>query len=408
MERFMSLVGLMVMVAIAWGLSTSRKNIRWKTVLMGLSLQIVFGLLILKTPLGRQVFESAKDAFQAILNFTNDGSSFVFGNMSDPSKNNLGFIFAFMVLPTIIFMSSLMSVLYYIGVMQKVVEWTAKLMMKVMGTSGAESLSAAANIFVGQTEAPLVIKPFVEKMTKSELMALMTGGMATVAGGVLAAYVGMGIDAGHLLAASVMSAPAALAIAKIMVPETEESQTQGVAKVDLPKTSANVIDAAAEGAAEGLKLALNVGAMLLAFIALIAMLNGMLGVVGSWIGYPQLSFELIIGYVFAPFSFLLGVPWEDCVRVGVMLGKKTVVNEFVAYLDLTSAVKAGEIGPRAKTIATYALCGFANFSSIAIQLGGIGGLAPSRRHDLARLGIKSLIGGTLACFMTACIAGLFV
>jgi CNT family concentrative nucleoside transporter len=408
MERFMSFIGLGTMILIAWALSTNRKEIRWKTVLMGIALQIVFGLLILKTPFGRQVFEGAKDAFQAILDFTNDGSRFVFGNMIDPGKNNLGFIFAFMVLPTIIFMSSLMSVLYHIGIMQKVVEWAAKLMMKVMGTSGAESLSAAANIFVGQTEAPLVIKPFVDKMTRSELMALMTGGMATVAGGVLAAYVGMGIDAGHLLAASVMSAPAALAVAKLMVPETEESQTEGVVKVHLPKTSANVIDAAAEGAGEGLKLALNVGAMLLAFIALIAMLNGLLGLVGGWIGFPQLSFELIIGYVFAPFSFLLGVPWEDCVRVGVMLGKKTVVNEFVAYLDLQDAVANGEVSTRAKTIATYALCGFANFSSIAIQLGGIGGIAPSRRHDLARLGIKSLIGGTLACFMTACIAGLFV
>lgn len=408
MEKLVSFVGLGIMVLIAYGLSTSRKNIRWKTVLMGIALQIVFGLLILKTPYGRIVFEGAKDAFQGILNFTNDGSSFVFGNMVNPGKSKLGFIFAFMVLPTIIFMSSLMSVLYHVGIMQKIVELTARIMVKIMGTSGAESLSAAANIFVGQTEAPLVIKPFVEKMTKSELMALMTGGMATVAGGVLAAYVGMGIDAGHLLAASVMSAPAALAIAKLMVPETEESQTEGVVKVQLPQTSANVIDAAAEGAAEGLKLALNVGAMLLSFIALIAMLNGFLGWFGGHVGFPHLSFELIIGYVFAPFSFLLGVPWEECVRVGVMLGKKTVVNEFVAYLDLQNAVEAGEISERAKTIATYALCGFANFSSIAIQLGGIGGLAPSRRHDLARLGIKSLIGGTLACFMTACIAGMFI
>lgn len=408
MERFISLLGLIMMLAIAWGLSTSRKNVRWKTVLMGLALQLVFGLLILKTSFGHQVFDGAKNIFQALLDYTNEGSAFLFGNIIKPEKSNLGYVFAFMALPTIIFMSSLMSVLYHIGIMQKVVEWAAKFMMKFMGTSGSESLSAAANIFVGQTEAPLVVKPFVESMTRSELMALMTGGMATVAGGVLAAYVGMGIDAGHLLAASVMSAPAALAIAKLMVPETEDSQTQGVAQVDFPKTSANVIDAAAEGAAEGLKLALNVGAMLIAFIALVAMLNGLLGFVGTLIGYPQLSFELIIGYIFAPFSFLMGVPWDECIRVGVMLGKKTVLNEFVAYLDLTSAIEAGEIGPRAKTIATYALCGFANFSSIAVQLGGIGGIAPSRRQDLAKLGIKSLIGGTLACFMTACIAGLFI
>lgn len=400
----MSLVGLLVMVAVAYGLSTSRKHVKWKTVISGVLLQVVFGVLILKTPIGFKVFESAKDLFSSILSFTDQGSQFVFGGLADAKK--LGFVFATMVLPTIIFMSSLMSVMYHIGIMQKVVEFTAKIMMKVMGTSGAESLSAAANIFVGQTEAPLVVKPFVEKMTNSELMALMTGGMATVAGGVLAAYVGMGIDAGHLLAASVMSAPAALAIAKLMVPEQEQSLTEGVVKVHLPKTSANLIDAAADGAGQGLTLALNVGAMLLAFIALIALVNGMIGWVGGIFGYPALSFELIIGYLFAPFAFLLGVEWKDCLEVGVMLGKKTVLNEFVAYLDLQKSMAAGTISERSTIIATYALCGFANFSSIAIQLGGIGGIAPSRRHDLARLGIKSLIGGTLACFMTACIAGL--
>lgn len=402
----MSLVGLIVMVAIAYALSTSRKNIKWKTVLMGVALQAVFGLLILKTPIGREFFAYIKEGFNAILAFTNQGSEFIFGDLAKPGK--YGFFFAFMVLPTIIFMSSLMSVLYHVGIMQKLVEWTAKLMMKFMGTSGAESLAAAANIFAGQTEAPLVIKPFVGKMTKSELMALMTGGMATVAGGVLAAYVGMGIDAGHLLAASVMSAPAALAIAKLMIPETEVSSTAGIVNIDLPKTNANVIDAAANGAGEGLTLALNVGAMLLAFIALIAMLNGMLGFVGGWFGYPGLSFEFLLGYLFAPFAFLLGIPWDECLRVGVMLGKKTVINEFVAYLDLQAAISEAGVSPRSATIATYALCGFANFSSIAIQLGGIGGIAPERRHDLARLGVKALIGGTLACFMTACIAGLMV
>lgn len=406
MERVMSLVGLMVMIAIAYGFSTSRKNIKWKTVIIGIALQLVFGLLILKTPYGRDVFEGAKDAFNAILAYTMEGSAFLFGDLTKPEK--VGWIFATMVLPTIIFMSSLMSVLYHVGFMQKIVEWTAKIMMKTMGTSGAESLSAAANIFVGQTEAPLVVKPFVDTMTKSELMALMTGGMATVAGGVLAAYVGLGVDAGHLLAASVMSAPAALAIAKLMVPETEVSQTEGVVNVDLPKTHANLIDAAAAGAGEGLTLALNVGAMLLAFIALVAMFNGMLGLVGGWVGFPQLSFELIVGYLFAPFAFLMGVPWDDCIQVGVMLGKKTVLNEFVAYLDLQAAIQAGTISERSITIATYALCGFANFSSIAIQLGGIGGIAPSRRQDLAKLGMQALIGGTLACFMTACIAGLLI
>ena len=406
MERLMSFVGLLVMLSVAYGLSTSRKNIKWKTVGMGIVLQLVFGLFILKTPIGADIFEGARSLFQNVLNYTNEGSKFIFGDLTNPSK--FGFIFAFLVLPTIIFMSSLMSVLYHIGIMQKVVEWTAMLMVKVMGTSGAESLSAAANIFVGQTEAPLVVKPFVDRMTKSELMALMTGGMATVAGGVLAAYVGMGIDAGHLIAASVMSAPAALAIAKLMVPETEVSETAGVVKADLPKTHVNLIDAAAGGAGEGLNLALNVGAMLLAFIALIALLNGVIGWFGGLIGFENLSFEVIIGYLFAPFAFFMGVPWDDCLQVGVLLGKKTVVNEFVAYLDLQAAVKAGSISERATIIATYALCGFANFSSIAIQLGGIGGIAPNRRQDLAKLGIKSLIGGTLACFMTACIAGIFV
>lgn len=406
MDKLMSLVGLFVMIGVSYALSSSRKSIRWKTVITGIILQLVFGLLILKTPFGRSVFDGAKEVFNGILSYTSEGSSFIFGGLTDVPKS--GFIFAFLVLPTIIFMSSLMSVLYHIGIMQKIVEFTAKIMMKVMGTSGAESLSAAANIFVGQTEAPLVVKPFVEKMTNSELMALMTGGMATVAGGVLAAYVGMGVDAGHLLAASVMSAPAALVCAKLLVPETQPSLTEGVVKVDLPKTHANLIDAAASGASEGLGLALNVGAMLLAFIALIAMLNGMLGWAGGLVGFPELSFELLIGHVFAPFAFLMGVPWAECMQVGVMLGKKIVVNEFVAYMDLQAAITSGALSERAITITTYALCGFANFSSIAIQIGGIGGLAPSRRQDLAKLGIKSLIGGTLACFMTACIAGLLL
>lgn len=406
MDRLMSLVGLLVMIGIAYAFSTSKKNIKWRTVLTGLGLQLAFALIILKTPYGRDVFEGAKDAFNALLSFTNEGSAFLFGSLTRFDK--VGFVFATMVLPTIIFMSSLMSVLYHLGLMQKIVQFTAQIMMKTMGTSGSESLSTAANIFVGQTEAPLVVKPFVAKMTRSELMALMTGGMATVAGGVLAAYVGMGIDAGHLLAASVMSAPAALAIAKLMVPEVEESETAGIVKIDLPKTHANLIDAASAGAGEGLMLALNVGAMLLAFIALVAMMNGFIGLVGGWVGFPSLSFELIIGYLFAPFAFLMGVPMDDCVQVGVLLGKKTVLNEFVAYLDLQTLIKAGAISERAITISTYALCGFANFSSIAIQLGGIGGLAPDRRGDLAKLGMKSLIGGTLACFMTACIAGLLI
>lgn len=405
MDRMISFFGLLVMIGIAYSLSEKKKAIQWRTIITGVVFQVAFGLIILKTDTGRNIFDSIGRVFNAILGYTGEGAKFLFGNLATPS-DNLGFIFATMVLPTIIFMSSLMSVLYHIGIMQKVVELVARVMMWVMKTSGAESLAAAANIFVGQTEAPLVIKPFVSKMTKSELMCLMTGGMATVAGGVLAAYVGFGIDAGHLLAASVMSAPAALVCAKLMVPEVEESVTAGIVKVDLPKVSANVVDAAATGASDGLKLAVNVAAMLLAFIALIAMLNGILSGVGSLFGYPNLTFEFIMGYINAPIAWLLGVPWEDCVKVGSILGKKLVLNEFVGYLDLISL--KGDISERSSIIATYALCGFSNFSSIAIQLGGIGTMAPEKRPILAAYGMKALIGGTLACYMTACIAGLFI
>ena len=404
MERLLSVVGLLCMVGIGFAFSSDRKKINWRTVGSGLFLQITLGLLILKTSGGQAVFEGARTFFTSILNYTNEGSNFIFGPLMDTNK--FGFIFFVMVLPTIIFMSSLMSILYHLGLMQIVIKATAKVMVKLMGTSGAESLSAAANIFAGQTEAPLVVKPFIGKMTNSELMALMTGGMATVAGGVLAAYVGMGIDAGHLLAASVMSAPAALICAKLLVPESEVSETAGEVSMNLPKTTANLIDAAASGAGDGLKLALNVGAMLLAFIALIALVNGCMSWVGSLFGYPQLSMELVSGYLFAPIAFIMGVPWSDAFLVGTLLGKKLIVNEFVAYLDLQKMM--GELSPRSVVISTYALCGFANFSSIAIQVGGIGTLAPERRQDLARLGMRSLLGGTLACLMTACIAGIFV
>lgn len=405
MDRFISLFGLLVMIGVAYLFSENKKAIQWRTVLTGIALQILFGLLILKTSFGRGIFDSVGRGFNAILGYTTEGAKFLFGGLATPSEN-IGFIFATMVLPTIIFMSSLMSVLYHIGFMQKVVELVARVMMKTMRTSGAESLAAAANIFVGQTEAPLVIKPYVGKMTKSEIMCLMTGGMATVAGGVLAAYVGFGIDAGHLLAASVMSAPAALVCAKLMVPEVEQSSTAGVVKVDLPKLSDNVIDAAASGASDGLKLAVNVAAMLLSFIALIAMLNGILGFFGGLVGFPQLSFELLMGYINAPIAWLIGVPWEDCLTVGSILGKKIVLNEFVGYLDLVKA--KATMSERSAILTTYALCGFSNFSSIAIQLGGIGTMAPEKRPILAKYGVKSLIGGTLACFMTACIAGLFI
>jgi concentrative nucleoside transporter, CNT family len=404
MERVISIVGLLSLTSVAFLLSENRKKIQWRTVITGLLLQVTFGLLILKTSFGRGFFDMAGSAFGAVLNYTNKGSEFLFGPLSAPQT--IGFIFATMVLPTIIFMSSLMSVLYHLGVMQKVVEFVARIMMKVMRTSGAESLAAAANIFVGQTEAPLVIKPYVDQMTRSEIMALMTGGMATIAGGVLAAYVGFGVDAGHLLAASVMSAPAALICAKLLVPEVEVSGTAGVVKIELPKLATNVIDAAASGATDGMRLAVNVGAMLLSFIALIAMLNGMIGWLGGFVGFSNLTFELIMGYAFAPVAWILGCPWADCVIVGNLLAKKLVLNEFVAYLDLKENMPA--LSQRSIIISTYALCGFSNFSSIAIQVGGIGTLAPQKRSVIVALGVKSLIGGTLACLMTAAIAGIML
>lgn len=404
MERVISFFGLLIIVAFCFLLSPNKKKVDWRTVISGVLLQIIFGLIILKTTPGRMFFDGAKNVIGAILSFTNEGSNFVFGPLNDAAK--LGFIFATMVLPTIIFMSALMSVGYHIGLMQLVIKFVAKIMVKVMGTSGAESLAAAANIFAGQTEAPLVIRPYIALMTRSEMLALMTGGMATVAGGVLAAYVGLGIDAGHLLAASVMSAPAALVCAKLMLPETEHSLTKGKVEVTFEKNAANVIDAAATGASEGLQLAFNVAGMLLAFIALIAMFNGILGWLGGLVNFSGLSLELITGYLFAPVAWILGVPWSDCVAVGSLLGKKLILNEFVAYLDLQKQLTT--LSPRAVVISTYALCGFANFSSIGIQLGGIGTLAPTRRKDLAELGIKSLIAGTAACLMTAAIAGLMI
>jgi CNT family concentrative nucleoside transporter len=402
MEKLISLMGLFVMMGIAYLMSANRKKINWKTVVGGVLSQIVFGFLILRTGPGLFVFDKAKDAFEAVLNYTKAGSSFLFGPLAD--STNIGFIFATMVLPTIIFTSALMSILYHIGLMEIIVKFFARIMIRIMGTSGAESLAAAANIFAGQTEAPLVIKPYLKGMTQSELLAMMVGGMASIAGGVLVAYVGLGIDGGHLLAASVMSAPASLCISKLMLPETENPDTGAAMNVKFPKAAENVIDAVVVGTSEGLMLALNVGAMLLSFIALIAMFNGLLGWVGSFVGLGGITFEAIMGYLFSPFAWVMGVPWEDCLTVGNLLGKKTVLNEFVAYLDLKDAV----ISDRSRAIATYALCGFANFASIGIQVGGIGSLVPERRKDLAKLGFRALIAGTLSCFMTACIAGLFI
>ena len=396
------LIGLLVIPGIAWLLSTSRFQVRWRTVVTGIAIQFVLALLILKTAPGEAFFAVATDVVTTFLQFADEGSRFVFGQGFELVP------FAFRVLPTIIFFSSVVAVLYHLGVIQRVVKVFAVVMTKVMGTSGPESLSASANIFVGQTEAPLLIRSYVGNMTRSELMAVMTGGFATVAGGVLAAYVGMGISAGHLIAASVMSAPAALVMAKLMVPETETDRVSADTDFKVRTPWANMIDAAAQGAGDGLKLALNVGAMLLAFIALVALVNGLLGPVGGWIGLPGLNLEMILGFLFRPLAWVMGVPWAEADAVGTLLGLKTAANEFVAYSRFEDISAENQLSEKSRVIATYALCGFSNFSSIAIQIGGIGGIAPERKSELASLGLRAMIAGTLACLQTATIAGLLV
>ena len=415
----MSLVGLVGLVGIAWLLSSDRKAFPWRVVFWGLGLQLLFGALVLKTSAGRAVFAWLNDIVMALLGFTAEGTNFIFGDLATKQ-----FTFAVNVLPTIVFFSSLMTVLYHLGVMQKIVNGLAWLMQRTMKTSGSETMSAAANIFVGQTEAPLVIAPFVKTMTISELNAVMVGGFATVAGGVMAAYVGMlqGVFpdiAGHLIAASVMSAPAALVIAKVMLPEKEESDTAGAVSLNVEKVDVNIIDAAVRGAGEGVKLAINIGAMLLAFIALVALVNALLGVpvelYNQFAGlegaeaWEPLTLQAILGWVFWPLAFLMGVPASECAMIGTLLGEKIVINEFVAYLHLNEMIESGaQLSKKSLVIVTYALCGFANFSSIAIQIGGIGGIAPERRHDLSKLGMRAMFGGMLAACMTATVAGLLV
>lgn len=397
-----SFLGLLVMLVLAWSMSNNKRIIPWRTVITGTLLQIVFALIILRTPIGRAFFIGLSDVVTIFLDFSDAGARFIFGD---------GFaehFFAFKVLPTIIFFSSVITILYYLGILQFIVKIFARIMMKVMGTSGAESLASSVNVFVGQTEAPLLIRPYVPFLTQSELMAVMVGGFSNIAGGVLAAYVGMGVDAGHLIASSVMSAPASLVMAKLAFPETEQSATAGKVTLEVERPWANVIDAAAEGATEGMKLALNVAAMLIAFIGLVALLNAVLMKLGGFVGYPTLSLELILGYLLRPLAWVMGVPWKDAANVGALLGIKTVLNEFVGYVRLQEMVQAGQLTERSRIIATYALCGFANFSSIAIQIGGIGAMAPSRKPDLARLGLKAMVAGSLATFQTATIAGMLL
>jgi CNT family concentrative nucleoside transporter len=416
MERAISALGLVVFVAIAYVFSTNRKAIRWRPVVWGLALQLALGVVVLRTAAGYAVFKWIGDVTTTFLNFSDAGARFVFG------EQFLTFYFAFKVLPTIIFFSSVITVLYHFGILQRIVEAVAWVMMRTMGTSGAETLSTAANIFVGQTEAPLLIKPYINAMTLSELHAVMTGGFATIAGSVMAAYIAFGAPAEHLIAASVMSAPAALVVAKLLLPETEESATAGTVKVEVERTTANAVEAASTGALDGMRLALNVAAMLIAFLAILALVNSILAWLGGYVGVPALSLELIFSYLFAPVAWLMGVPWQDCGGVGVLLGKRLAINEFIAYADLKpiidarNALDAGlpvdSAGPilsrRAIIITTYALCGFANFGSIGIQIGGIGGIAPERRGDLARLGIRAMFAGLIACFLTACVAGMLL
>jgi len=428
MDVFFGIFGLAVLISIAFLFSADKKSIKWMQVGIGVLMQIIFAILVILTPWGAAVFDFIGNIFVKIISFTNEGAEFVFGALANQAtfakafdgQPGIGFIFAFQVLPTIIFFSSLMSVLYHLGVMQKIVEGMAWVMAKLLKISGAESISVAANVFIGQTEAPLVVRPYIEPMTRSELLTMMVGGMATIAGGVLAAYVSLlgGVDpaqqiyyAKHLLSASIMAAPATIVIAKMLMPEMQQSKTMGEVKINVEKTSSNAIEAAATGAADGLKLALNVGAMLLAFIALIAMFNYIISSVATdWLGLTAqggkpITLELILGYVLSPIAWIIGVPWADAINVGSLIGQKVVLNEFIAYLNLSQLIPQGVLSERAVLISTYALCGFANFSSIAIQIGGIGGIAPSRRSDIAKFGLLAVLGGSLSTFMTATIAG---
>jgi CNT family concentrative nucleoside transporter len=399
MGRFTGLLGLVVLLGIAWLFSSHKRAIKFRLIAWGMGLQFLFALLVLKTGFGR-IFQAIGAGVNAMLGYAEEGSKFVFGPQLGASTGPFGVVFAFQVLPIIIFIASFFSILYYLGIMQWVVRGMAIGMQKVMGVSGAESLNVAASIFMGQTEAPLTIRPFLDGLTESELFTVMTAGMAHVSGSVMAAYVKIaGVSITHLLTAVIMTAPATIMLAKIFVPETEKPVTAGKVELKMEKTAVNVIDAAAQGAGDGLHLALNVAGMLIAFLALIAMLNGMLG-------WTHTSLEQIFGVVFAPIAWLMGVPWKDAGAIGNLLGTRLVLNEFVAFLKLGPMEKS--LDPRSFVIATYALCGFANFSSIAIQIGGIGALAPRRKSDLARLGLRAVAAGTMANFMSACIAGMLL
>lgn len=421
-----SLLGYVALLVLAWALSVNRRGFPFRTVVAGALLQFVLGLIVLRTELGEATFRRIGELVTVLIGASDQGARFIFGNLVDVQKDSWGFVFAAKALPTIIFFSSLSAIGYHLGFLQRVVEMMAWVMKRIMRVSGAESLSAAANVFMGQTEAPLFVRPYIKSMTDSELNAVMIGGFATIAGSLMAAYASIlghsefaavSEMARHLLTASVISAPAGLVVAKIMLPETGQPETAGTVSLRFERTTRNLIDAAAVGALDGMKLAINVAAMLIAFIAIIALLDKALGWFGEfgliasglrWIGLERLNIDGVLGLLFSPIAWLTGVPWHDCRSVGSLMGTAMATNEFLAYRSLSDMITRVSITPRSQTLAIYALCGFANFSSIAIQIAGIGGIAPERSHDLARLGLRAMIGGAIACWMTACVAGTMI
>lgn len=417
MTIIMSLVGMATLILIAVLFSSNRRSIRLRTVGGAFLIQAGVGAFVLYVPFGQTVLKTISDAVSQVVAYADDGINFLFGSLADPGSG-VGFIFAIKVLPVIIFFSSLIAVLYYLGIMQWVIRLLGGALQKVLGTSRTESMSATANIFVGQTEAPLVVRPFIANMTRSELFAVMCGGLASVAGSVLGGYAALGIPMDYLVAASFMAAPGGLLFAKILMPETEkpDDDTAHVEQIEAEDKPSNVLDAAAGGASSGLQLAANVGAMLLAFIALIALINGLLGGIGGWFGMDNLSLEMILGWLFSPLAFLLGIPWNEATVAGSFIGQKLVVNEFVAYVNLAPYISGEQVvaatgeamSAHTKAVLSFALCGFANLSSIAILLGGLGSMAPNRRHEIASFGLKAVLAGTLSNLMSAVIAGFFI
>jgi concentrative nucleoside transporter, CNT family len=405
MHRFVGVLGMATMMGLAWIFSTNRGAINKKTVAWGLGLQIAFAFIVMRWEYGRLLFQKAGAAVNWLLDFAFFGSSFVFGDLGKKGSPQ-GFIFAFQVLPTIIFIAAVFALLYHWGIMQQVIRVAAWAMTRLMGASGAESLNVAASIFMGQTEAPLTIRPFLPDVTRSELMTIMTSGMAHVSGGIMAAYIAFGIEAKHLLAAVIMTAPGTILLAKMLVPETETPKTGGKVEMAELERDPNTLGAIARGTSDGLNLAINVGAMLISFIALLYLVDGVFGAVHAHIGWFPASLEQVFGWIFAPIAWLIGIPWRDCSLIGNLLGLRTVTNELIAFQRL--GPMKDSLDPRSFTIATFALCGFANFSSIGIQIGGIGALAPNRKADLARLGIRAMLAGTMANLMSASIVGIML